>query len=431
MNRAAKMQTLFDTGRPDSPQYCRWEPTGKPVVIDLSLDAADRMAADAIAGLTRIPRRGVEVGGILLGSAVRKNGTLIVVVEDFLAVPCDYAFGPSYILTPENRNAFRAACKQRNGADSPRPIGYYRTETHDAPRLRPEDLAILSDCFPSPDGIALVIRPRTMRASAGAFFFWEDGQMNSKSCLEFPIARPKRREHTRAPAEDRHAETEQPLKIEAGMPVFAPAKKHEAPREDEPQPRTPLPTFLGAGDDAPKEASWWWKRFKRRREAREQEDADAKPRRRVPLWASWWIKGPLIAALACSVAFMGYVVGYTTAGHLWIPARVSGNLPRDPYALSLLVFESGDNLHLTWDKDAPAIVAAQRGVLFIVDGSKSRSLLLSATQLHKESVFYHKASADVHFRLEVFLKGNRSVSETWDLNSSAPHGTPLAEEGGD
>jgi hypothetical protein len=35
-------------------------------------------------------------------------------------------------------------------------------------------------------------------------------------------------------------------------------------------------------------------------------------------------------------------------------------------------------------------------------------------------VIYRRLSGDVTLRLEVFLKGKRSVSETWDLKAPPP-----------
>src|SRR5690349_15258815 len=48
-------------------EYFNWEPDGSPVSIHMHLDAVDGIARDVIEGLKTLPRRGLEVGGLLLG----------------------------------------------------------------------------------------------------------------------------------------------------------------------------------------------------------------------------------------------------------------------------------------------------------------------------------------------------------------------------
>jgi hypothetical protein len=421
------MQTLLEADHADSPRYLRWEPAEKPVVIDLSLDAAGHMMTDAVTGLTRIPRRGMEVGGILLGTAFKKGDSLIVVVEDFVAVPCDYAFGPSYTLSEESRKAFRAALERSRVGGPPRPIGYYRTETHDNLRLRPQDLDLLSVCFPGPADVALLIRPRTIRASTGAFFFWEDGHMRPESYLEFPVPRQKKRDHrTAAPADpaDSPRAPDQAKPLESKMPLLASAAKRPVAQQpvaqpSEPPPAIPLTTFPGV--PTPERKKSLWSRLWRKKPGPERprlETPEPPPRRGNPWWVTWWMQGPLIVALFAAVA----VLGYLTAREFHVPLIGGPKAPRDPYALALIVLESGDSLHLTWDKDAPAIASAQSGLLTILDGDVKKSLDLTAAELRNASVVYRRTTPDVHFRLEIFLKGHRTVSETWDLRSSEAAG---------
>jgi hypothetical protein len=87
--------------------------------------------------------------------------------------------------------------------------------------------------------------------------------------------------------------------------------------------------------------------------------------------------------------------------------------PPDPYALSLSVLEYGDNLHLRWDRNCPAVRAAKRATLYITDGGQSRSLDLSPTQLRTGSVIYRRLTQDVKLKLELAPTEKRRVSETW------------------
>jgi hypothetical protein len=92
--------------------------------------------------------------------------------------------------------------------------------------------------------------------------------------------------------------------------------------------------------------------------------------------------------------------------------------PRDPYAISLLVLQYGDNIRLTWDRQATPIVLAERGRLTISDAGQSRTLDLTRDQLRNGAVAYHRLSEHVQLRLEVSLPNRRSVSETWEASAT-------------
>ena len=132
-------------------------------------------------------------------------------------------------------------------------------------------------------------------------------------------------------------------------------------------------------------------------------------RARTPLWCSWWAQAPLLLCLLAADGFLGYLSA--DYFHRNPPAAQQ---PEDPYSLSLVVLEYGDNLHLSWDHKAAAIAGAERGVLLITDSDLSRTLNLSRDQLLNGSVTYRKSTDQVRFRLEVILKDRHSVSETWE-----------------
>lgn len=50
-----------------------WEAPRKPQIVRLSLDAVDRMQQDVMRGFGAVPRRGAEVGGVLIGSVVQEE----------------------------------------------------------------------------------------------------------------------------------------------------------------------------------------------------------------------------------------------------------------------------------------------------------------------------------------------------------------------
>lgn len=138
---------------------------------------------------------------------------------------------------------------------------------------------------------------------------------------------------------------------------------------------------------------------------------------KAPLWCSWWVQAPLLLCLL----FADGLLGFFSAQPLRDMVQVAP-VQKDPYALSLLVVEYGDSLHLTWDRLARPLEAAELGVLVITDGGQTRSTVLTPAQLRIGSVTYRKVTNQVRFRLEVVLKGHRTVSEGWE---SAATGGPV------
>ena len=64
------------------PEYYVWEIAGRPNVVKLSLKFVDRLLQEAMRGFGSMPRRGVEMGGILLGSIDRSGDRPVVVIDD-------------------------------------------------------------------------------------------------------------------------------------------------------------------------------------------------------------------------------------------------------------------------------------------------------------------------------------------------------------
>jgi hypothetical protein len=364
-------------------------------------------------GLGLLPRHGAEVGGLLLGT-VEAGSIPTTRIEEVAPLPIEYAFGPFYAFSENDKLAFRELLRQwqpPSGA-SLHAVGFYRTGTREPMALSQHDLWLFTHYFRDPSEVALLIRPRAMRSSTAGFFIREQGQIHAESSyLEFPIK-------PHAPAA-RGASRPEP------EPDPPPAASDEAPAEAPMD--VPLPAFL-SGPPPRKKREWrWWKRVAKESPTAPQAAAEKKPARsRQPLWASYWALIPVLVCVYLVVGILGFAVA---RGLRPAPGRQAAP-PRDPYALSLLVVEYGDNLCLTWDRNAPAIAHAERAVLSITDGNQSQSLDIEQAVLRRQgfSVTYHRVTDRVTFRLEVFLKNRRSISETWEFggSGSAPPETPGA-----
>jgi hypothetical protein len=395
----------------DTSAYYVWEVTGKPVRVRFSNEAMERVLNEAMRGLGLLPRRGAEVGGLLIGT-VEPGEVATTRIEDIVPVPIEYAFGPFYAFSERDKKDFGETMRQwERSAERPlHAVGFYRSHMQDQLALGQHDLWLFSNYFRDASDVALLIRPRAMRASTAGFFIREQWQIRAEaSYLEFPM-----RSQGRAARAVSQAEVTPPAQ------EAAPALPADVPVD------VPLPSFLNVPPPEEGKRKWawnwkWWKRAVEEQPAVEPIEIEQQPeqpeRPRQPLWTSWWVQVPILAGLLMVDGLLGFV----SARQFRPPAVCPAAAPRDPYTLSLMVVEYGDNLCLTWDRYAPAIVQAQKAVLSISDGDHNQTLdvELPALQSPGFGVTYHRMTDRVKFRLEVFMRSRRSVSETWELGANA------------
>src|ERR1700690_1397216 len=179
------MQTL--AGAEDA-LYQHWEVPGKPMAVYLSRAASGAILLEGKRGLS--PRRRAEVGGILLGR-VTVEETITIRIEACLQIPCEHLFGPSYTLSESEKQVLRHAVVRHSvGAETDiRGVGFYRTHPRRGLALDSDDMQ-LADLFPEGADLALLIKPRLLRPSRAAFFFWDEARTEPQSAaIQFTIPR--------------------------------------------------------------------------------------------------------------------------------------------------------------------------------------------------------------------------------------------------
>jgi hypothetical protein len=377
-----------------NPGFYVWEVPGKWISIELSLDLVDRLQQDVIRGFGSLPRRGAEVGGILLGRVTAAGR--VVRVEDYLEVAIEYRRGPSYLLSEPDAKAFESELAQirSNAASSSRPIGYFRSHTRDGVGLAQEDLDLVSKYFGDPETVILLIRPFGTKPSAAGFYFKEDGQFQSGApLLEFPFRR-------RDLAPDDPGTVPAPERVARGVSVpsrirrAAQASQRSEPpavqrTETEPDP-APAARQIEVIEPAV---------------THETEPVAPESPAAIPKQRRGWIWIPV--SLICLL--VGVLAGFQAATR--VGPEVFGGA--DPYNLSLTVTPSGNDLEVKWNRESPAIRKALKGILTIEDGNYKKPIDLEADRLQGGSeLLYRHYSNDVHFRLEVFLKDSTSVADT-------------------
>lgn len=356
-----------------TPGYYVWEVPGKPFSIQLNLDLIDRLQQDVVRGFGLVPRRGAEIGGILLGNA--NDSGSAVCVEDYEIVPIEYKRGPSYLLSDEDAEAFRAALDQlRHDYDkSFRPIGFFRSHTRDSVGLGAEDLDLLSKYFPEPESVALIIRPFATKPSVAGFYCKENGRFpDGAPLLEFPFRR-----KDLAPEEAEAQPSLEPSR--SGADVGA---------EESSQPRRwPIQQVVKGGAEDQREQP-----------ARESEEKTASRR--------GWFWAPLSFIFLAVGLALGFYAAFAVR-----PGGILGN----PFNVSLTVARSGSDLQVTWNRQAMAIKAAEKGILTIEDGTYTKPTNLAAGELQSGSVvIYRPVTKHVRFRLDLFLKDRDTLSESVD-----------------
>lgn len=355
------------------------EATQSSLLVRFARATMERILLESLSGMGRLARgRGVEVGGILLGVAERDGPRYSVRVEDFVTVPCEHAFGPSYVLSEnDHQNLARTLLEWRRAPHQRLyTVGFWRSHTRNGLALRPEDLELLAAHFSHPYEIALLVQPHGAGPAQAAVFTWESGRIRADhSALLFEIDGPL----GPAPA-----------------PRRAGARDSTPPPALAQEPETPVTGPPGEpSEPAALTQSFRFSMF----------ETSPAPRPRAPRWLL-----AIVPVLALAVA------SYFAVQRGWL-SLPQPNPPQDPFSIALRGAESAGHLHLTWDRSSPAVRAATRARLIITDGDQTRSLELTREQIHNGSVVYRPVTDRIEVRLELSL-GRRTFTETWTYRHS-------------
>jgi len=381
--------------------YWNWEPAGKPIRILLSLDAVDRMLTTVIDGFGSVPKRGAEVGGLLLGSRSRFDGRLSVTIEDYLPVTCSHRFGPSFVLSDEDLGAFEGAIAQNDNV-----VGFYRSHTRDGLALGAEDLQYCQQYFNGSDDVMLLIKPSAMKVSNAGFFYYQAGEIQDRTDLEFPFRRSEM-ETGEAPARRPLGERRPPPRFEP--PVGRPPRPGEGafqpPFQQQPLPDSyptstdegyPEPTLSQPLDRPPSRPSHGLPSLQRQPQYPMPTMSANKLRRN-------WVWFPL----SFIFLLLGVLLGFQAA----MSFSSGKGSSQDPYALNLSVERRQEDLALRWDRSNQAIRTASKAVLDIQDGRYSKRVDLDSAQLQTGTVIYRFSTDSVRFKLEVYPRDHIVMSD--------------------
>ncbi len=140
----------------------------RPVRIELSPEAHETLRMDAVEALRSLPRRGLEIGGVLVGTAGNP-----LVVEAVQPVDSEHLYGPRYRLSESDSERFTAAFR----ATKRSPVGLFRTITGEGESggygLDPGDQEWMRAHFADREAVLLLVVPKMTGRVILSCYHWD------------------------------------------------------------------------------------------------------------------------------------------------------------------------------------------------------------------------------------------------------------------
>jgi hypothetical protein len=174
--------------------------------ITIDPEIARRIREQVLEGFRLLPKRGVEVGGVLLGRFERENDPLPVHVDDFEPVSCEHRFGPSFTLSDEDRAGLEGILARR-GREV---VGYYRSCTGRELGLDASDEDLIRSYFSRSGHVCLCVAPVSARECVASVFSWREGQPPKQTMKAFLFDGAGASAQQELPAPERAAKPEAP-----------------------------------------------------------------------------------------------------------------------------------------------------------------------------------------------------------------------------
>jgi hypothetical protein len=130
---------------------------------------------ETVAALHAVPRRGAEMGGVLLGSYEEER----IVVEDFEPVVCEHRWGPLY--RPSERDFRRLEeTLQRRASKEPSlvAIGFCRSHIRTETELDDQDRELFERYFPDSRAVFLLLKTERLQPIDATYFMRSGGVLS-------------------------------------------------------------------------------------------------------------------------------------------------------------------------------------------------------------------------------------------------------------
>jgi hypothetical protein len=302
----------------------------------------------AIEGFVALPRRGLEVGGLLLGQPDAGE----IRIAGFEEAPCEHRYGPSYALSESDRVQLAELLAKRRGGKLP-VTGFFRSFTSRDPVIEEADEAFVREHFRAGDFVFLALQPLSAENCIASLRLFRDGQLLPET--EDPPA------NFDAP---QVAVAEPVTKRKAEAPLLPPSYRAQ---EKEPDPeRVEAPPAM-------------------------REQAPAWAAQHAPRRAHWWIP---------AVIFLSLIAGGAVGYRLW-------TLAQEPRWTELYLNARPVNgrLDVSWNGSSQAALHATRGLLAVTDADTHRDIELGQGEIRTGKYTLPASHGDVELRLILYAKG--------------------------
>lgn len=410
--------------------------SGPDFSIRMHLDAVDGIARDVIEGVKSLPRRGVEIGGLLLGSS-RPGRRTEIVVDRYQRLPCNHRFGPQFSLDESELEGLERAATSLAASDELSVLGFYRSNTRT--RFQPEasDLEIAARYFRDAGDLMLLILPVDSRDIRAQFFVREESGDFSPAGDEFsfrgrvlgPMGTLVEFDPVPVEASSRQAAVPPPL-APAAPPVHIPVQPKEVeprlevavpPAPPEPvsieRPRRLVPDFVPV--EAQRPLPWPDMPPSRSEELTDEATRATRTNESPGFLKRWWPLGGALLLVGGGLAFL--FMQPERAGRKEAPpaapAVESTGVVRP---LGLYVDPTGDTWRISWNSAASALQGARNVALFVREGDDQNRIDLAPQDLESGTYQYQPktdrgAARDVTFRIEVTDASSHVSAESFRL----------------
>ncbi len=334
-----------------------------PAAVHVRLSLVHQLGFEMLEALRSIPKRGLEIGGILLGRVeLREDGRQTIFVEAYETVECEHEYGPSYEFSPHDRLLFEQVVSRRRNQPpgEPQAVGFFRSRTGSEPEFNAQDIEIARDLFSRQPSLCLLVQPFIDQPGEARIGIWSDDAFHPLETFPFNAG----------------------VLLEGGFPIVA------APT---PEPAEPEVTNLTAPARA---------------------------------WHSWALSGAAAAMLIVSLTMWSRSHAATAQAE---PSEAPRPAATPDAGVSLHVERRDGSAILTWNRAAPDAQRAQSALLVITDADKRRELRLDRTDLQTGRVVYVPESDDISFQLQLLAPGRSSTESVRWLQESptVPAAAPL------
>jgi TonB family protein len=368
--------------------FLDWSAPDQPVSVSISLNLVDVLSLEMIEAFKAIPRRGLEIGGLLLGHVDTSGGKPVVVIEDRELLPSEHLHGPSFRLSSLDRDQLTSIALKW-GVESNagfHVVGLFRGDTRPEHKFDEQDVTLAKQLALEGQGVFLMIAPAVGHLGQATIGILKDGDLVPAD--SFPFRSASLREGA-FPISDRNIS---PIATERRI-LPAPTPASSTPNNERgPRPAPPGRRVLDLGAYRIRSQSKSWQALWNR----------SRGRAWIPLSIGAAIlSGVLLATLWRHVSHSGSASPSAAA-----VAPAPSLIP-----IHLNVKREGPEWNLTWNQASELIERADRGAIRIYDGPSSWELPLDRNELRTGSIRYLPKSGQVKFQLQIFLS-NGSVSES-------------------